>query len=286
MRARRLADRLFAALAFACAAVASAVLLAIFAAIALRGLPAVSWSFLTEPIRLVGAAGGVFNNVVGTLILIATALLVALPPAVGLSLAHGVYLSRDGLLRRWLTLFLYVLNGTPSILFGIFGLIVFVNFLGWGKSWLTGGILLGFMILPTVAVSLIERIEGLPRSYLEAAAGLGLRQSQIVWSVVLPQSLSGLVTGSLLGLARAAGETAPIMFTATIFAGATLPSGIRESPVLSLPYHIFVLAQDSFDPLVASKVWGAAVVLLGLVLCLSLLALPMRLRIHEEARHG
>lgn len=286
MHARRLADRLFAALAFACAAVASAVLLAIFAAIALRGLPAVSWSFLTEPIRLVGAAGGVFYNVVGTLILIATALLVALPPAVGFSLAHGVYLSRDGLLRRWLTLFLYVLNGTPSILFGIFGLIVFVNLLGWGKSWLTGGILLGFMILPTVAVSLIERIEGLPRSYLEAAAGLGLRQSQIVWSVVMPQSLSGLVTGSLLGLARAAGETAPIMFTATIFAGATLPSGIRESPVLSLPYHIFVLAQDSFDPLVASKVWGAAVVLLGLVLCLSLLALPMRLRIHEEARHG
>ena len=286
MHARRLADRLFAALALACAAVASAVLLAIFAAIALRGLPAVSWSFLTEPIRLVGAAGGVFYNVVGTLILIATALLVALPPAVGLSLAHGVYLSRDGLLRRWLTLFLYVLNGTPSILFGIFGLIVFVNFLGWGKSWLTGGILLGFMILPTVAVSLIERIEGLPRSYLEAAAGLGLRQSQIVWSVVLPQSLSGLVTGSLLGLARAAGETAPIMFTATIFAGATLPSGIRESPVLSLPYHIFVLAQDSFDPLVASKVWAAAVVLLGLVLCLSLVALPMRLRIHEEARHG
>ncbi|MGH8586264.1 MAG: PstA family ABC transporter permease [Gammaproteobacteria bacterium] len=286
MRARRLADRLFAALAFACAAVATAVLLAIFAAIALRGLPAVSWSFLTEQIRLVGAAGGVFYNVVGTLILIATALLVALPPAVGLSLAHGVYLSRGGLLRRWLTLFLYVLNGTPSILFGIFGLIVFVNFFGWGKSWLTGGILLGFMILPTVAVALIERIEGLPRSYLEAAAGLGLRQSQIVWSVVLPQSLSGLVTGSLLGLARAAGETAPIMFTATIFAGATLPSGIRESPVLSLPYHIFVLAQDSFDPLVASKVWGAAVVLLGLVLCLSLLALPMRLRIHEEARHG
>lgn len=286
MRARRLADRLFAALAFACAAVAGAVLLAIFAAIALRGLPAVNWSFLTEQIRLVGAAGGVFYNVVGTLILIATALLVALPPAVGLSLAHGVYLSRDGLLRRWLTLFLYVLNGTPSILFGIFGLIVFVNFFGWGKSWLTGGILLGFMILPTVAVALIERIEGLPRSYLDAAAALGLRQSQIAWSVVLPQSLSGLVTGSLLGLARAAGETAPIMFTATIFAGATLPSGIHESPVLSLPYHIFVLAQDSFDPLVASKVWGAAVVLLGLVLCLSLLALPMRLRIHEEASHG
>jgi phosphate transport system permease protein len=119
--------------------------------------------------------------------------------------------------------------------------------------------------------------------YLEAAAGLGLTQSQIVWSVLLPQSWSGLITGSLLALARAAGETAPIMFTATIFAGATMPHGIKESPVLSLPYHIFILAQDSFDPAVGSKLWGAALVLLALVFSLSLLALPGRLKIHEEA---
>ena len=125
-------------------------------------------------------------------------------------------------------------------------MIVFVGVLGWGKSWLSGGILLGMMILPTVTVALIERIESLPGKYLEAAAGLGLSRSQIVWSVVLPQSATGLITGSLLGLARAAGETAPIMFTAAVFAGASLPQGIRESPVLSLPYHIFVLAQDSY----------------------------------------
>jgi len=135
-------------------------------------------------------------------------------------------------------------------------------------------------------VALIERIASLPARYIEAAAGLGLSQSQIIWSVILPQSFSGLVTGSLLGLARAAGETAPIMFTATIFAGATLPHGIRESPVLSLPYHIFILAQDSFDPSVGAKVWGSALVLLGLVSLLSLLALPLRLKIHEEAHHG
>ena len=104
--------------------------------------------------------------------------------------------------------------------------------------------------------------------------------------MILPQSLGGLVTGSLLGLARAAGETAPIMFTATIFAGAHLPDGIKESPVLSLPYHIFILAQDSFDPSVGAKVWGTAVVLLALVCGLSLIALPLRLRIHEEARNG
>jgi phosphate transport system permease protein len=120
---------------------------------------------------------------------------------------------------------------------------VFVKFLGWGKSWLAGGLLLGLMILPTVTVSLVERIKVLPARYVEAAAGLGLTRSQIVRSVILPQTVGGLVTGLLLGLARAAGETAPILFAATVFAGATVPTGVRDSPVLSLPYHIFVLAQ-------------------------------------------
>ena len=179
-----------------------------------------------------------------------------------------------------------MLNGVPSILFGILGLIVFVKFLGWGKSWLSGGLLLGLMILPTVTVSLIERIKALPPAYVEAAVGLGLSRSQVVWSIVLPQSVGGLVTGLLLGLARAAGETAPIMFTATVFAGVTLPAGVRESPVLSLPYHIFILAQDSFDPAAAARVWGAAAVLLGVVFLLSAAALPVRLRVHEEARHA
>ena len=104
--------------------------------------------------------------------------------------------------------------------------------------------------------------------------------------MILPQTRSGLITGSLLGLARAAGETAPIMFTATIFAGATLPHAIKESPVLSLPYHIFILAQDSFDPAVGTKLWGTALVLLMLVGLFSGIALPMRLRTHEEAHHG
>lgn len=282
---RRSLDRLFFVATGLCAVIAVGVIALIVGAIVWRGGGAVSWQFLTEQIRLVGASGGVFYNIVGSLILLATALTVSAPVAVGLGLVHGVYLQNERAKER-LWLLLSVLNGVPSILFGLFGLIVFVKFLGWGKSWLSGGILLGVMMLPTVAVALIERIQSLPRKYIEAAAGLGLRESQIVWSVVLPQSLGGLVTGSLLGLARAAGETAPIMFTATIFAGATVPHGVKESPVLSLPYHIFILAQDSFDPAVGGKLWGAALVLLALVLGLSLLALPARLKIHEEARNG
>jgi phosphate transport system permease protein len=254
-------------------------------AITMRGFPAINWQFFTEQIKLVGADGGIFYNLIGTFILIGTALTVSTPIAVGLALVHGVYL-RGHRHQEKLTLLLYLLNGVPSILFGLFGLIVFVKFFELGKSWLSGGVLLGMLILPTVTVALIERIASLPARYSEAAAGLGLTQSQIIWSVILPQSMSGLVTGSLLGLARAAGETAPIMFTATIFAGATFPQGIKENPVLSLPYHIFILAQDSFDPSVGPKLWGTALTLLGLTMLLSLLALPLRLRIHEEAHHG
>ena len=147
-------------------------------AIAARGWPAVSWHFFTEQIRLVGAAGGIFYNLVGTAILLVTALLVSAPLATAVALVHGVYL-RHSRRRRHLTLMLHLLNGVPSILFGIFGLIVFVKYLGWGKSWLSGGILLGLMMLPTVSIALIERIGSLPSKYIEAATGLGLRPSQI-----------------------------------------------------------------------------------------------------------
>ena len=282
---RRMMHHFFRSVTALCALASCSILAWLIHAVGKRGLPAISWQFFTEQIRLVGASGGIFYNLVGSGILLLTALIVSAPVATALALLHGVYL-KDGRRKRLLETVLYVINGMPSIVCGIFGLIVFVQFLGWGKSWLSGGLLLGFIMLPTVTVALMERIASLPGRYLEAAAGLGLTQSQIIWSVILPQSMSGLVTGSLLGLARIAGEIAPIMFTATIFAGATFPTAIKESPVLSLPYHIFILAQDSFDPDVGAKIWGTALVMIGMVFTLSLIALPARLKIHEEAHHG
>ncbi len=282
---RKLVHHCFRAITFLCALVCCGIFAGLVWTIARRGLPAISWPFFTEQIRLVGASGGIFYNIIGTGILLLTALMATLPVAISLALLHRVYL-RNGKRKRALETMLHVVNGMPSIVCGIFGFVVFVNYLGWGKSWLSGGLLLAIVMLPTVTVALMERMATLPAKYVEAAAGLGLRQSQIIWSVILPQSLSGIITGSLLGLARIAGEIAPIMFTATIFAGATLPKGIKESPVLSLPYHIFILAQDSFDPGVAEKIWGTALVMLGLVFTLSLIALPARLKIHEEAHHG
>jgi phosphate transport system permease protein len=279
---RKALDYTVALVAGACAAAAVAILLGLVAVVAYRGAPAIRWSFFTEQIRLVGASGGIFWNLVGTVILLVAAWCLCTPMAVGLALLERVWLESHTA-RRALRAVLYTMNGLPSILFGLFGFIVFVQWLGWGKSWLTGGLVLALSMLPTVTVALLERLRAIPAKYLQAAAALGLNRAQIVWAVLLPQARGGLITGSLLGLARAAGETAPIMFTCTIFAGATLPHGIRDSPVLTLPYHIFILAQDSFDPAVGSKLWGAALVLLALVLGLSLAALPARLKQHEEA---
>lgn len=282
---RRLRDRAFTALVAACALVATAILVAIVIAIWLQGAGSLRWSFLTQASAEAGAAGGVFYEIVGTTILIATALAASVPPAIALALTQGHYLRDSPAGKRLLGAF-YAANAVPSVVYGIVGFLLFTRWLSWGKSWLAGGLLLGLMILPTLTVSLAERIRGLPATYRDAAAGLGLRDAQIVRAVILPQSWGGLVSGALLGLARAAGETAPILFAAAVFSGATWPAAIRESPVVALPYHIFVLAQDSFDPAVQQHLWGAAFVLLALVLGLSLLALPARLRIHEESRRA
>lgn len=282
---RKILHQLFQWATGLCVLLAMLIMALLVAAVVQRGWPALSWGFFTEQIRLVGAAGGIFFNLIGTSILLLAALVVCTPLALALALTHEVYL-RGHRWQRPLTLMIYLMNGVPSILHGILGLIVFVHWLNWGKSWLSGGIILGLIMVPTVSVALIERIAALPRKYVDTAASLGLRPSQIIRAVILPQCAGGLVTGTLIALARVAGETAPIMFTATIFAGATVPHGVTDSPVLSLPYHIFVLAQDSFDPSVGAKLWGTALTLLLLVFALSLAALPARLKLHEEARHG
>ncbi len=279
---RRPAETLFWAGTGLCALAACAVLAGIVTAIVARGLPALSWSFLVEGAREAGADGGILYQLTGTVILIATALACSAPPAAALALLRTVYLGRRG--ARRLGLALYAWNGVPSVVLGVFGLVVFVRGFGWGKSWLAGGFVLGMMILPTLTVALAERMAAVPEATLEAAYGLGLSRSRVVWAVILPHGVGGLLSGALLGLARAAGETAPILFTAAVFSGATLPTGVRESPILALPYHIFVLAQDSLDPGAVSRLWAAAFVLLTLVLGLSLLSLPIRLRSHAEAR--
>jgi len=251
-----------------------------------RGTSSVSIHFLTTDTRGAGSEGGIFYQILGTCILIGSALAVAVPPALAISLVRSVFLQPHTRLGKALDLILHLLNGIPAIVFGILGLLIFSKLFGWGKSWLAGGILLGVMILPTLTVALIERLAAVPRAYIEAATGLGLTRGQIILAIWLPQSSGGLITGSLLGLARAAGETAPILFVTAVFSGATVPTGIVDNPLLALPYHIFVLAQDSFHEGARANLWGAALVLVTLITVLNLAALPLRFRLHEESRHA
>lgn len=282
---RRLLDRLFTAVLVVAGLVTFGLVALVFGLVVVRGAGAISWQFLTEEIRSVGAEGGVYYQVLGTAILVLTAAVVAVPIAAGAALSLAAYL-RAGRVARILEGTLHALNGIPSIVYGLFGFAFFFHLLELKKSWLSGGILLGLMIVPTVAVAFLERLRAVPAATIEAASGLGLSRSRVVVSVLVPAARAGLLSGLLLGLARAAGETAPILFTAAIFAGATVPHGVVDSPVLALPYHIFVMAQDSFDPRVAQKVWGAAVVLLAFVMTLSLIALPLRLSAHQEAHRA
>ena len=166
---------------------------------------------------------------------------------------------------------IFSLNGIPSITYGLFGLIVFVNVLGMGVSWLIGSILLAMMILPTVTVSTYQAMRAIPNIYRENAVALGLSRSQMIRKVILPQSWHGVVTGLLIGLARAIGETAPIMFVATAFSGVTWPRSIYE-PVSTLPTHILALAQQATNPDALRNAWGASLTLIILVMILSSLA--------------
>jgi len=243
--------------------------------ITLRGAAAVDWDFLSRASADFGAEGGVYYQILGTGVLIAGAALAAGPLAWALAILRRVYLSRANIRR--LDLALYVLNGVPSIVFGLFGYLCFVHALGLGVSWPTGSLILGLMILPTAAVAAAEGLDAVPRERIEAAEALGLLPWQVIRSVHGPASLPALATGLALGLARAAGETAPIFFTAAVFSGVDFPRSWRD-PVVALPTHIFTLAQEAADPAALANAWGAALVLVALIGSFSALSWLLRAR--------
>ena len=243
-----------------------------------KGLPAFHAGFLFEESRDFGLSGGIFYQAVGTLILMVTAVFWSLPVALGSVLFQTEYLS--GKFKTFLTQLTYILNATPTILFGLVGYLFFGVYLG--VSWVTGSLILAVMILPTLQVSIREAVEALPEKYREAGMALGLSRSSQIRRIILPQCFYGIVTGVLLGLARAAGETAAIMFTATTFSGIQLPQSFSD-PVPTLQTHILVLAQEAANPQSLAQAWGAGLVLLGLVLMLTLTAWVFRTRVVMES---
>ncbi|WP_332449838.1 phosphate ABC transporter permease PstA [Methanoculleus sp.] len=264
--------------AFALVSLSVAIVIAalgvILVEIIVNGAGAITWEFLTGSPRDLGRAGGIFPAIVGTFYLVGGALAIALP----LGIATAIYLieyTADTALTRSIRAAVDLLNGTPSIVFGLFGFAFLVLFLGFGVSLLAGQITLGLMILPTIIRTTEEALRSIPGSLREGSYALGATKWQTIWRVVLPPATPGILTGAILSIGRAAGETAPIMFTAAIFSTRFLPSSLTE-PVMALPYHLFVLTTTV--PGAATQSYGTAFVLLMLVLAIYLAAILVRRR--------
>jgi phosphate transport system permease protein len=224
--------------------------------------------------------GGIYPAIVGTFYLTVGAMVVALP----LGVAAAIYLSeyaKEGRLLTVIRLGIQNLAGVPSVVFGLFGLALFVVFFGFGTSIIAGSLTLGLLILPTVIGASEEALRQVPSTFREASLALGATRWQTIRKVVLPAALPGILTGSILGLGRAAGETAPIMFTAATFFARYLPESVMDE-VMALPYHIYVLATagthiEQTRPLQ----YGTVLVLISMVLGLSLLAILLRARMRR-----
>ncbi|RPJ52528.1 MAG: phosphate ABC transporter permease PstA, partial [Methanobacteriota archaeon] len=242
--------------------------------IIVNGAGAISWEFLTQSPRNLGRDGGILPAIVGTLCLVGGALVFALP----MGIATAIYLIEytvDNGLTRGIRTAVDLLNGTPSIVFGLFGFAFLVLFLNFGVSMIAGQITLGLMILPTVIRTTEESLRSIPASLREGSYALGATKWQTIWRVVLPPALPGILTGAILSIGRAAGETAPIMFTAVVFSSKFLPSSLSE-PVMALPYHLFILTTTV--PGASVQKYGTAFVLLIMVLSIYFVAILVRRR--------
>lgn len=246
-----------------------------------KGVPAIDWEFLTQESSNFGASGGILYQTAGTLILMIGAVVVSLPVALGTALFQTEYL-KSIRLKNFLRNLIYSLNGVPTILFGLVGYMVFGVYLEAGVSWLTGTLILAVMILPTLQLSFQQAVESLPEKYRDAGMALGLSPAAMIRAVIIPQSLFGVITGVLLGLARAAGETAAVMFTATTFSGITFPRTWTD-PVPTLQTHILALAQEALNPEAVAHAWGAGLALLSLSFILIAGALFCRSRMRMES---
>jgi len=248
-----------------------------------RGWRAVSWEFLTQAPKDSMTAGGILPCIVGTIALCLMTIFVALP----IGVASAIYLNEyagQGKLVRFIRLGINNLAGVPSIVFGLFGLAFFCIVLKMGVSIASGGLTLGIMTLPVIIGASEEALKSVPNTYREASLAMGATKWQTIRKVVLPVAFPGIITGSILGISRAAGETAPIMYTGAVFFTPDLPASILDE-VMALPYHIYVLATAGTQIEATRHLqYGTALVLIVLVFGMNLSAIILRSKMRKKLR--
>jgi phosphate transport system permease protein len=250
-------------------------ILLIVAIIVVQGVGAISWEFVSDLPRDGMKAGGILPAIVGTVLLTLGTAVVAVPVGVGAAIYLAEY-AQDNALTRTIRIAIINLAGIPSVVYGLFGLGLFVLFLNFGTSILAGSLTLGIMTLPIIISTAEEALRAVPQSFRVVSSSLGATRWQTTRRVVLPQALPGILTGVILGLERAAGETAPILFTVAAFFLPRLPGSIFDQ-TMALPYHLFVISTQVPGMPIRIQ-YGTALVLLVFVLSMNLIATLIRSR--------
>lgn len=240
-----------------------------------KGWDTLSWNFIAHPPTRGMTEGGIFPAILGTVLLTLLTAIFCIP----LGISRAIYLNeyaKDNLLTKIIRVSIRNLSGIPSIIYGLFGLALFVQGLNLGTSMLSAGLTLGLLSLPYIITTTEEALRRIPNSTREAALGIGATQFESIKDVVLPSALPGILTGVVLTLARAAGETAPILFTGVAFF-ITGKSGKVNQEFMALPYHLYVLStQHQAIEKVRPLAYATALVLIIVVFLLSLTAFYIR----------
>ncbi len=246
-----------------------------------QGWHAISWEFLSQMPRKGMREGGIFPAIIGTLCLVLGTLIFALP----LGVMSAIYLTeyaKDNWLTRMVKLAIINLAGVPSVVYGLFGLGIFVVFLKLGASILAGSLTLAIMVLPVIITTTREALSSVPQSFRQVSISLGVSKWDTIRHVVLPHALPGILTGMILAVSRAAGETAPILFTVAAFYLPKLPKSVFDQ-VMALPYHLFVISTQVPNIKVEIR-YGTALVLLAIVLSLNLVAIIVRAHFRKKRK--
>jgi phosphate transport system permease protein len=247
------------------------------------GYSALSLEFLTSFPKNGMSEGGIFPAIIGTLYLILGSSIVSIPIGIITAIYLTEYATNDKVVRI-IRLGVSNLAGVPSVVFGLFGLSLFVIFLKFGTSILAGSLTLGILNLPVIIRSTEESLMTVPKTFREASLSLGATRWQTIYRIVLPGALPGILTGVMLSLGRAAGETAPIMFTAAAFFTPDLPTSVFHE-VMALPYHIFVMATAGTHIQETRHLqYGTAIILIFLVLLLNMTGLILRYRFRKKLK--
>ena len=272
---KRIIQNVFHAILLLMSLIVIVFVLGIIIYLIVKGGSALTWEFLTQKPSGGMKEGGISTVIIGTLYLVLGTLVFSLP----IGIFSAVYLheyARKNRLTRIIRLSIVNMAGVPSVVFGLFGLGFFVIFLNLGRSVIAGSLTLALLILPTIITTTEEALKTVPDTYRHASLALGATKWQTIIRIVLPQAMPGIITGAVLGIGRAAGETAPILFTAAAFYQPNLPKSVF-SQVMALPYHLYVLATQVADA-PDEKKWGTALVLLLIVLFFASIATAIRTR--------